>query len=154
MIHLDTPDIRLSGATPAEYPELVAVWEASVRATHPFVTEDEIAFFRPIILHDYLKMMKLTCARNSHGAILGFAGVMAGKLEMLFLHPMARGRGIGTALLQHVIRHQGVTKVDVNEENEQALGFYQHHGFKVTKRSELDAMGKPHPILYLELDNS
>ena len=26
---------------------LVAVWERSVRATHGFVTEDEIALFRP-----------------------------------------------------------------------------------------------------------
>ncbi|WP_210486439.1 GNAT family N-acetyltransferase [Rufibacter aurantiacus] len=154
MIHSAIPDIRLSGATPADYPELVAVWEASVRATHDFVTEEEIDHFRPIILHDYLKMMQLTCARNNHGAILGFAGVISGKLEMLFLHPMARGRGIGTALLQYVIQHQGVTKVDVNEENEQALEFYQRHGFKVINRSEQDAMGKPHPILYMELDKN
>ncbi|ALJ01418.1 GCN5 family acetyltransferase [Rufibacter tibetensis] len=143
--------MRLDTVSPAEYPALVEVWEASVRATHHFVTESEIAFYRPLILQDYLKMMNLVCARDEKGSIIGFAGTAHGKLEMLFLHPEGRGKGEGKILVQHVIRHHQVTKVDVNEENEQALGFYLHLGFKVIGRTELDSAGKPHPILYLVL---
>ncbi|ENH9207696.1 GNAT family N-acetyltransferase, partial [Vibrio vulnificus] len=45
----------------------------------------------------------------------------------------------------------GVTKVDVNEQNPQAVGFYEHMGFKVVSRSPLDDMGKPFPILHMTL---
>ncbi|RNI25929.1 GNAT family N-acetyltransferase [Rufibacter latericius] len=152
MYRSGTSVIRLDTVLPKEYPALVDLWEASVRATHHFVSEDEIQYYRPIILHEYLRQMALTCARTDQGQILGFAGAAAGKLEMLFLHPSARGKGVGTRLVQHVIRHQKVTKVDVNEENEQALGFYRHLGFQVEDRSPLDGMNRPHPILHMTLN--
>ena len=37
----------------------------------------------------------------------------------------------------------------VNEQNEQAVGFYKKVGFKVTGRSEVDDLGKPYPLLNL-----
>ncbi len=45
----------------------------------------------------------------------------------------------------------GPSRVDVNEQNEQALGFYQHLGFSVIGRSPLDGQGKPYPLLHMEL---
>jgi putative acetyltransferase len=41
--------------------------------------------------------------------------------------------------------------VDVNEQNEQALGFYRHLGFEVVGRSPLDGQGKPYPLLHMTL---
>ncbi|WP_207432711.1 GNAT family N-acetyltransferase [Sabulibacter ruber] len=151
MFQTETPAISLVSVSPAEYKEVVEVWEASVRATHHFVTEDEIQFFRPLILDEFLWLMQLTCAKDLEGKILGFSGVAEDKLEMLFLHPAARGKGIGKRLLEHAIQHGKITKVDVNEENEQAVGFYLHQGFEVVSRSEVDSLGMPHPILHLQL---
>ncbi|MBC3540379.1 GNAT family N-acetyltransferase [Rufibacter sediminis] len=151
MICTNTPTFCLSSVSPEAYDEVVAVWEASVRATHHFVTEAEILFYRPMLRQEYLWLVTLTCARDSHGKMLGFAGVAADKLEMLFLHPSARGKGIGKRLLQHAVQQLKITKVDVNEENEQAVGFYLHEGFTVINRSEVDNLGMPHPILHLEL---
>ncbi|WP_181304420.1 GNAT family N-acetyltransferase [Rufibacter sp. XAAS-G3-1] len=151
MTKTDTPAFCLSSVSPAAYAEIAAVWEASGRATHHFITEAELQFYRPLLQQEYLWLMELTCARDAQGKVLGFSGTADGKLEMLFLHPSARGRGIGKSLLQHAIRHQRVAKVDVNEENEMALGFYQHLGFKVISHSPLDSMGMPHPILHLGL---
>ncbi|ROS69598.1 acetyltransferase (GNAT) family protein [Vibrio crassostreae] len=54
-------------------------------------------------------------------------------------------------LLQHAIEQLAATKVDVNEQNPQAVGFYQHMGFKIESRSPLDDMGKPFPILHMTL---
>ena len=42
-------------------------------------------------------------------------------------------------------------KVDVNEQNEKALQFYLHLGFQIIGRDETDSMGKPFPILHLQL---
>jgi putative acetyltransferase len=83
--------------------------------------------------------------------ILGFMGVSKDVLEMLFIDSRSIGKGVGKMLLLHAINHLNITKVDVNERNEQALKFYGHFGFKVTSRSELDETGKPYPILHMEL---
>lgn len=74
-------------------------------------------------------------------------------LEMLFIDPEYRGKKIGKILLNYSIDNLNVTKVDVNEQNEQAIGFYKHFGFEVIGHSELDSSGKPYPILHMELKN-
>lgn len=54
-------------------------------------------------------------------------------------------------LLLHAINNLHITKVGVNEQNEQAVKFYERFGFKTISRSETDGMGKPYPILHIEL---
>jgi putative acetyltransferase len=134
-----------------EYPDVVDLWEASVRATHDFLKEEDIAYFKPLILSTYLDAVKLRCVRDSAGQILGFAGVAEGNLEMLFVHPDYRGQQIGKMLIDYSIQHLQVSTVDVNEQNGQALGFYQYFGFEVVGRSEVDPTGRPYPVLHLEL---
>lgn len=135
----------------AEYPEVVELWEASVRATHHFLSEEDIALFKPLILNEYLKAVELTCVRSEDNKIIGFAGVSEGKMEMLFIHPDTRGRGVGKLLLNNAVESFGVNEVDVNEDNQQAVGFYKHAGFKMIGRSERDGMGKPYPLLHMKL---
>ena len=93
----------------------------------------------------------MRCAKDGDGEIQGFCGVHDGNIEMLFISPDARGKGVGAILAAHAINEQGASKVDVNEQNEQALGFYRHIGFKVTGRSPLDRQRKPYPLLHMAL---
>ena len=137
-----------------EYKEVLDVWEASVRATHHFLKEEDIKYFKPLILNHYLDAVELRCVRNSNKKIIGFLGVANQNLEMLFIHPEYRGKKIGKTLLDYSIENLSVTKVDVNEQNEQALGFYQYYGFEIISRSELDASGKPYPILHMKLKDN
>ncbi|MEN2280901.1 GNAT family N-acetyltransferase [Algoriphagus sp. SE2] len=134
-----------------EYKEVVKVWEASVRATHDFLKEEDIEYFKPLILNTYLDAVELKCVRDNNKKIIGFLGVADQNLEMLFIHPDFRGIGIGKTLLDYSIGNLNVTKVDVNEQNEQAVKFYKHCGFEIKNRSELDSYGKPYPTLYMEL---
>ncbi|GAD89040.1 MULTISPECIES: GNAT family N-acetyltransferase [Vibrio] len=136
---------------PENYAEMLNVWENSVRATHDFITEDDIEFFKPIIIEQAFPAVTLQCVKNASGSIQGFVGTYESKIEMLFILNEARGQGIGKVLLQHAIEQLGATKVDVNEQNPQAVGFYQHMGFNVVSRSPLDGMGKPFPILHMTL---
>lgn len=138
-------------AVPADYIEIVEVWEASVRATHHFLKEEHIQYFKPLILRDYLKAVQLWCVRDDEKKITGFLGVADGNIEMLFLHPSVTGKGLGKKLTHVAIHDLKATKVDVNEQNEQAVGFYHHLGFKTVRRSEKDGLGKPFPILHMEL---
>ncbi|SHJ68006.1 putative acetyltransferase [Arenibacter nanhaiticus] len=134
-----------------EYQEVVNVWESSVRATHHFIREEDIEYFKPLILNTYLDAVELRCIRNNKNHIVGFLGAAEQNLEMLFIHPDYRGKRIGKSLLDYSIDNLNVTKVDVNEQNEQAVGFYKHCGFEIIGRSELDSSRKPYPILHMEL---
>ena len=133
-----------------EYKNVVELWESSVRATHHFLKEEDIEYYKPLILNTYLDAVELRCIRNN-GKIVGFLGVADQNLEMLFIDPEYRGKKIGKTLLNYSISQLNVPKVDVNEQNEQAVGFYKHCGFETIKRSKLDSSGKPYPTLHMEL---
>ncbi|AKJ42042.1 acetyltransferase [Pragia fontium] len=143
--------IEIHAVKEKDYPELTALWERSVRATHDFLPEADILFFRPLILNEFLPMVHLMCTKNSQGAISGFIGVADNKVEMLFIDPAYRGQGLGKALLNYGIEQLAITEVDVNEQNPQALNFYLKCGFNIAGRSEVDGMGKPYPLLHLIL---
>lgn len=134
-----------------DYRELLDVWEASVRETHDFLREQDLLELKPLIYEQYFGAVDLTCVKGGSGEILGFCGVLDGNIEMLFIAPQARGAGIGSLLLDDAVTAQGATRVDVNEQNPQALGFYRQKGFSVTDRSPLDGLGKPYPLLHMVL---
>jgi len=151
MAGMTGPVLEVGAVRPDEYDRAVDVWEESVRATHDFVSDEEIGFFRPLVRAGLPAIRQLVGLRDAHGQLVGFLGAAESKVEMLFLHPSVRGRGGGRQLLEHAVDTFGAVLVDVNEENPQAVGFYLHNGFQVVGRSELDSTGKPHPILHLRL---
>lgn len=59
-------------------------------------------------------------------------------------------RGIGKQLLQYGFRTYGIREVTVNEQNQQAVGFYEYMGFETYKRSDLDEQGGSYPLLYMK----
>jgi putative acetyltransferase len=138
-------------ATTANYDEIIEVWEASVRATHHFLAEEHIQLFKPLIRNKYLTSVDLWCAVNGNSKIVGFLGVANANIEMLFIHPQAMAQGIGKSLVNFAVQVLHANKVDVNEQNTQAVGFYERMGFKVVGRSEKDGLELPYPILHLSL---
>jgi putative acetyltransferase len=136
-------------AGPEEYPAIVDVWRSAVSATHDFLSAEHFAEIERALPGDYLPNVTLTVADDA-GRIVGFSGVAEGRLEMLFVHDDVRGTGVGTVLLNDAVVRLGVTALDVNEQNPQAVGFYLARGFTQTGRSELDGDGRPYPLLTLE----
>lgn len=137
-------------ATSEDYLALIQVWEASVRATHHFLNESDILSYKKLILNKYFDQVDLYCIKEYH-AFQGFIGLSGDTIQMLFIHPDQRGKGIGKHLIAFAIAENNVNKVDVNEQNKQAVGFYKHLGFVITERYENDAAGKPYPVIAMEL---
>ncbi|MEM9326857.1 MAG: GNAT family N-acetyltransferase [Bacteroidota bacterium] len=137
-----------------DYLILIEIWEASVRATHQFLKEEDIVYFKPLILEKYFDAVTLAVVKDEHGKIKGFSGVAENSLEMLFIDPLYFGQGLGKQLLQHAIEKARITLVDVNEDNQQALRFYEKQGFEIFDRSATDPTGKPYPILHMRLKSS
>lgn len=127
---------------------LLDIWEQSVRTTHLFLSDAEVKSIKEYV-PQALKNVKHLIAAETEKPI-GFMGVQNGRLEMLFLTPEERGKGIGKRLLQYGIETYGIVELTVNEQNPQAVGFYEHMGFEMYKRTELDEEGDPYPLLYMK----
>ena len=141
--------VEITARTPALLQQLLTVWERSVRATHLFLSDREICRIREYVPQALREVAHLVVAEDDAGRPAAFMGIADGALEMLFLGPEARGKGLGKRLLLYGIERYGVETLTVNEQNPQAVGFYKHMGFAVYKRSPLDGQGAPYPILYL-----
>jgi putative acetyltransferase len=87
-----------------------------------------------------------------HEQIKGFMGINDQKVEMLFIDAQTRSKGYGSKLLNYGIQELNIDELAVNEQNPQAVGFYEHLGFKVVERSATDDQGNPYPILRMKLD--
>ena len=140
---------EVQNRTPKLVSELVDIWENSVRATHHFLTDQEIKKIKEYVPQALKEVEHLILADDEEGEKTAFMGVEQGRLEMLFLSPEVRGRGIGKQLLWYGIQNFGIQELTVNEQNPQAVGFYRHLGFVEYKRTELDEEGNPYPLLYM-----
>jgi len=134
--------------TPELIEELAQIWENAVRSTHKFLSESAIEKFKttvPTIIQD-VPVLLIATDQNHPAAFLGLTDQ---EVDMLFVDSNLRGHEIGKKLLQYAITNYSANTLTVNEQNPQAVGFYEHLGFEVYKRTETDGLGNPYPILYM-----
>ncbi len=132
-------------------PDLLEIWEASVRATHHFLSDAEVKQIKEYVPQALSSVEHLIVAEEA-GKLIAFMGTENHRLEMLFLSPEERGKGTGRRLLTYGIEHYGINELTVNEQNPQAVGFYEHLGFVTYKRTDQDEEGNSYPLLYMKLD--
>lgn len=143
--------IEIAEITPSLLEQLIVVWERSVKATHLFLTESEIDKIKKYIPQALNRIAHLIIVENKEGCPVAFMGIEDQKLEMLFIAPEKRGKGLGRKLILHGIEHYSVNELTVNEQNPLARGFYEHMGFHVYKQTDHDEQGNPYPLLYMKL---
>lgn len=127
---------------------LLQIRERSVRATHLFLSDAEVNRIKEYVPRAFEGVEHLIVAEAEKP--VAFMGTQNGRLEMLFVAPEERGRGIGRQLLQYGVESYGVFEVTVNEQNPQAVGFYERMGFETYKRTNTDEEGAPYPLLYVK----
>ena len=131
---------------------LVRLWEASVRASHHFLTEEDISKLTPCA-EEAIRSIETLQVLYQGQTPIAFMGIEKRKIEMLFVLPTHFGYGFGKHLINIAIKDYHAFYVDVNEQNPQAEGFYRHLGFHTFKRTETDEQGNPFPILKMKLGN-
>ncbi|MCY3036330.1 MULTISPECIES: GNAT family N-acetyltransferase [Aerococcus] len=146
---------QICEVTPREdyIPELLAIWEASVRASHDFLSEAAVKAIKAEVPGALMAVDDLVVVKAHTGQIAGFMGMAGENLEMLFLHPSYWGQGLGRALLEEGMTSYGISQLTVNEQNPKAVGFYQEMGFVPYNRTALDTEGRPYPLLYMHYQN-
>ena len=138
-------------AQPQDREPLLALWERSVRATHDFLTEDDIASLRPLVAEELASDAVTWWVLASDAADpIGFLGYTTDTIEGLFIDPAHRGTGAGRFLVEHAQRlATGPLAVDVNEQNDAAIRFYGVMGFTIVSRSPTDGAGRPFPLVHM-----
>lgn len=134
---------------PSDRDALLDLWLRSVRATHAFLSPADIDALVPAVRDGALAMLEVWVLADADDRPLGWMGLDGAKLEALFLSPDHARMGGGSRLLAHARQLKGALTVDVNEQNPQALRFYEAWGFTVIARSETDGEGRPFPLLHL-----
>lgn len=132
--------------------QLVVVWESAVKATHLFLSEDAIETIKKYVPQALKKVPHLIVVEDEQQIPVGFMGITAQHLEMLFISQEKRGKGLGKKLLKYGMETYAVNDLAVNAQNPLAKGFYEHMGFHVYKRTTHDEQGAPYPLLYMKLD--
>ena len=130
---------------------LLIIWENSVRATHLFLSDEEVNHIKEYVPQALSGVEHLIVAEKENSTPVAFMGVENTQLEMLFLSPEERGKGRGKRLIEHGTKKYGIQEVTVNEQNTQAVEFYKHMGFETYKRTENDEEGNPYPLLYMKI---
>ena len=141
--------LEVQDRTPELIEKLLRVWEDSVRATHIFLSDGEVINIREYVPQALTGIAHLIIAEDDAGEAVAFMGIQEGSLEMLFIENAQRSKGLGRKLLEYGIEKHAVERLAVNEQNPQAKGFYEHMGFAVYKRTDLDEQGNPYPLLYM-----
>ncbi len=142
--------VEVEERTSALVQQLLEVWEGSVKATHLFLSGQEIESIKQYVPQALAGVSHLIIAESERGAPVGFMGIANQMLEMLFVSDKERGKGIGKKLLSYGIKNYSINELAVNEQNPLAKGFYEHMGFSVYKRTERDEQGNPYPLLYMK----
>lgn len=137
--------------TPQDYDTILNLWEASVTATHHFLSFEDLQQIKAELPLYLPKLdVRLWYADDE---LIGFSAINQNHLEALFLNPTKIGQGYGKQMMQSLIHDFGVTTVDVNKDNENAKMFYLKSGFSIVGESLTDDAGRPYPILHLKLNS-
>lgn len=139
---------RIRQSTPADGERAVQIWCDAVDATHDFLTREDRAAIESEV-RGFLPEAPLWLAVDADDRAIGFMLLDGSSMEALFIDPAHRGAGVGRALVAHALELHPVLTTDVNEQNEQAAGFYERLGFVRTGRSERDGQGRAYPLIHL-----
>jgi putative acetyltransferase len=136
--------------TPTDHAALLDIWRRSVEATHFFLTNAEIAGLHPLVDEMLASgALEISVLEDEDGVAIAWVGMDGAKIEALFIDPDRRRQGLGRRLVEHAMTLHDEITLDVNEQNPEAVTFYEAMGFVVVGRSPLDGQGNPFPLLHM-----
>lgn len=146
-------DFKIEKYTDKDREQILNIWEKSVLATHDFLNPNDFEEIKQLVQTFNFNDFEVYCLKQNE-AILGFIGIAERKIEMLFFSPEYIGKGLGSKLTEFAFSELKADKVDVNEQNTNAVKFYEKLGFKTYERTAKDDQGKEYPLLRMKLETT
>lgn len=144
---------KIEAYTNSDREQILNVWEKSVLATHDFLKPTDFKEIKALVQTIDFDHFDVYCLKQNN-KVVGFIRVAEQKIEMLFFLPEYIGKGLGKMLTDFAFSELKADKVDVNEQNTNAVRFYQKLGFKTYERTNKDNQGKEYPLLKMALETT
>lgn len=100
---------EIENRSPILINKLLEIWEDSAKATHLFLSNEEIKDIKKYVPQALKVVSHLVIIENENKAPIAFMGVNNTKLEMLFIKNSERRKGLGKKLLKY-----GIKNYDIN----------------------------------------
>jgi len=136
-------------ATLEDYDEIMAIWESSVQTGPNALSKKEVAYFKTIIPDTYLPLLDVYIVDEEGPK--AFIGITESNIELLYVAFEARSRGYAKGLVDFVVRECSVTKVDVRDNDPDAVALYKHLGFEEVGRDVISGGDTAGYMLHLAL---
>ncbi|XOT96464.1 acetyltransferase, partial [Alcaligenes pakistanensis] len=141
--------MNIRNSCPEDGQRVVEIWRKAVDATHDFLSAQDRQEIDELVC-GFLPQASFWLAVDETDYPLAFMLIDEGHMQALFVDPDSRGTGVGKALVRHGLSLHPTMSTDVNEQNAQAVGFYEKMGFQRIGRSPVDDQGKPYPLIHLQ----
>lgn len=102
--------IEVSDRTPELMEQLLIIWENSVKETHLFLSEAEIADISKYVPQALAGVPHLIVAKDDANEPVAFMGIDNRRLEMLFVSPQSGGRVLERSLFSMELKNMRSTK--------------------------------------------
>ncbi|WP_227269288.1 GNAT family N-acetyltransferase [Roseobacter weihaiensis] len=107
---------------------IVSIWRLASQTSHPFLSGAYLDSLQNVIRKRFIDLAE-TWVWQDEDLPVGFVSVLQGEIAGLYVLPEHQSRGIGRALLSHVLSSLGTVKLDVFARNRAGHAFYRKIGF-------------------------
>jgi putative acetyltransferase len=138
---------------PADMDEVLKIWlEASIEA-HDFVKKEFWESQLEAMRTEYIPASD-TFVYTENKKVKGFISLSNQTLAAIFVAPDARGKGIGTQLMNKAKSLKNSLNLTVYKLNTKSGDFYKKHGFKITRERTCDHTGQAELVMEYSLNDS
>lgn len=134
--------------TREEIDSILEIWYESAKNTYDHLLEEDFQDLMPMVEVGVRDSDNIIVIEKEE-EIKGFLLLDEEIIDMLFIKADSRHKGYGRKLVEFVIDKYDIRYASVNEENEEAIKFYQDIGFVHEEKGEQDHLGRVYPMLTL-----
>ena len=109
--------------------QVMSIWLQVNMESHSFIGADYWKDNYEMVKDMIPKAGVLVSEEN--GQIRGFIGLIDTYIAGIFVRAAEQSKGVGTGLLQTVMKSRDNLRLNVYKKNMRAVSFYQHYGFQI-----------------------
>ena len=109
--------------------QVMSIWLQVNMESHSFIEADYWKNNYEMVREMIPKAEVLVSEEN--GQIRGFIGLIDTYIAGIFVRAAEQSKGVGTGLLQTVMKSRDNLRLNVYKKNMRAVSFYQHYGFQI-----------------------
>ena len=118
---------------PEDIEQVIEVWHAASLIATPFLSDAFLAIEKKRIRDQWMPRAKSWVFEEDE-RVLGFIALVGAEIGGIFVHPRSQGRGVGRALMDHVVSRRSRVVLSVFEDNGVGRRFYDRYGFEEVGR--------------------